>query len=227
MPGNQSCIYCSELVKVKDNNFCCNYCYRFAHFSCKPDNHNFLDHSNQWLCYSCNINSSLPFNHLINNDDFIGVIHDLDSTKFHIDIEDIEDHDHLIFNPLRLEDEFEAEELRFESTCNSSYFTSDSCNAYMKTKGECKFSMFHININSMNKNFDELNRLLQSIDQHFSIIAVTETHLKCTPPDYFNLTGYQFVYKNRETKSKGGVGMYISNDISFKIRADLNDNYAI
>ena len=36
-----------------------------------------------------------------------------------------------------------------------------------------------------------------------------------------DIDGYDFVFKNREFKSGGVVGLYVSNDLNFKIREDI------
>jgi exonuclease III len=42
--------------------------------------------------------------------------------------------------------------------------------------------------------------------------------------DSFNLNGYKYIGTNRSKKRGGGVGMYISKQLSFKIRDDLAQN---
>jgi hypothetical protein len=138
-----------------------------------------------------------------------------------VDIDIIDRLDHLCFNPLRDDDDLNAAGCDID--CNSTYFTCDSFNESVNNNLiNNGLSMFHSNINSMNANFDELKSLFQMSNHKFSIIAVSETYFKCTPPDYFQLPGYQFVYRNRVDKRKGGVGIYASNKIKYKIRSDLN-----
>ena len=36
-----------------------------------------------------------------------------------------------------------------------------------------------------------------------------------------DINGYDFVFKNRSFKSGGGVGLYVSNDLNFKICEDI------
>ena len=57
---------------------------------------------------------------------------------------------------------------------------------------------------------------------------MSETHLKDKPLEYYHLSGYKFEYTNRVRREKGGVGLYISNDVKYKLRQDLckaNSNF--
>ena len=62
------------------------------------------------------------------------------------------------------------------------------------------------------------------MDIHFQIIGLTETWLNYINHDSFNLNGYKYIGTNRSKKRGGGVGMYISKQLSFKIRDDLAQN---
>ena len=57
----------------------------------------------------------------------------------------------------------------------------------------------------------------------FEIVAVRETWLKDskTQLEYVQINGYSSVWKNRESKTGGGVGFYIKEHMSFKVRNDL------
>jgi hypothetical protein len=44
--------------------------------------------------------------------------------------------------------------------------------------------------------------------------------------DLFKLENYDFVNVNRSTKSGGGVGIYVVNELKYKIRFDLNSGVA-
>ena len=57
----------------------------------------------------------------------------------------------------------------------------------------------------------------------FEIVAVGETWLKYnkTQLEYVQINGYSSVWKNRESKTGGGVGFYIKEHMSVKVRQDL------
>ena len=78
------------------------------------------------------------------------------------------------------------------------------------------------------KNFDNLKECIKTANHEFSIIGLSETHLKEKPHDYYNLPGYKMEYVNRVGRDKGGVCLYITNKVTYKLRTDLcnaNSNY--
>ena len=57
----------------------------------------------------------------------------------------------------------------------------------------------------------------------FDIVAVSQAWLKDnkTQLEYVQINGYSSVWKNRESKTGGGVGFYIKEHMSVKVRQDL------
>lgn len=74
-----------------------------------------------------------------------------------------------------------------------------------------KLTFLNANIRSISKNFDKLKNCIKSTNHDFTIIGLSETHLKEKPHDFYNLPGYNMEYVNRVGRNKGGVCMYISN----------------
>ena len=62
---------------------------------------------------------------------------------------------------------------------------------------------------------------MKTLSHKFTAIGLSETHLKDKPLEYYHLPGYNFEYMNRVGREKGGVGLYISNDVKYKLRHDL------
>ena len=72
--------------------------------------------------------------------------------------------------------------------------------------------------------------MYQKVDHDFAVIRVTEMHLQCQPHEYYNLPGYELEYVNRVGCNKGGVCVYISNKVKYKVRTDLcnaNSNHEL
>ena len=58
----------------------------------------------------------------------------------------------------------------------------------LKTANKSKsFSMFNINVCSLNKNFDDLEYLLKCTNKKLEIIAVTDTRITRNTPNYVTL----------------------------------------
>ena len=88
-------------------------------------------------------------------------------------------------------------------------------------KSVCLF--LHINSWSLNKNFEEPQNLLQSINIHFDVIAITETRItnNTSVTQIIELSNYSFEHTPREP-SVGGTHLYIANHLSYKTRSGLN-----
>ena len=74
----------------------------------------------------------------------------------------------------------------------------------------------HINIRSLNKNFDSLLEFLHLLSAVPDIICLSETKIKdenITVP--LGLTNYEFIHTDSKTNA-GGVAMYINSDIKFE-----------
>lgn len=64
-------------------------------------------------------------------------------------------------------------------------------------------------------------------DYKFDIVAVNETWLRddTYQQNYVQIPGYNTVFKNRIGKKGGGVGFYLKETLSFKVRNDLNKHH--
>ena len=80
----------------------------------------------------------------------------------------------------------------------------------------------HLNARSLFGNFDKVNLLLNNIHKPFSVIGVWETWLDDTTSELVNITGYSFVSNHRKSKSGGGVGIYLQNDLDYKLHPECN-----
>ena len=83
------------------------------------------------------------------------------------------------------------------------------------------FSILHCNIRSLPKNLSLLNDVLLMVKELPNIIAITETRLAEDSHHNIRIPGYIFLGVNSKT-SAGGVGIYISENINFTRRNDLD-----
>ena len=84
--------------------------------------------------------------------------------------------------------------------------------------------MFHLNLASLGLHKEELVTSLSLLEFEFDMIAVSETKIKVgTDPSYdLSLTGYKH-YQTPTECDKGGVIIYVKNNIDVKRRTDLEE----
>ena len=84
------------------------------------------------------------------------------------------------------------------------------------------FSIFHLNIHSLQFHMHDLEILLDALKFEFDILAISETKLqKNTPPIHdINISKYNIEHTPTEA-SKGGTLLYISEKFDYKPRKDL------
>lgn len=102
---------------------------------------------------------------------------------------------------------------------NCKYYSSCDFNSH-NFNSMC-FSIFHLNITSLSKHFNELNSLFCELGHNFSVIGITETGFKSTTPIInCHLEGFTFNHTPTES-SKGGALLYISNKHNYFVWPDL------
>ena len=73
----------------------------------------------------------------------------------------------------------------------------------------------HLNAVSLPLHRDEIQRLLYDTD--FDIVAVSETNIKkSTPSLVYKIEGYQFFHVDRNHTTRGGVGIFVKNELTAK-----------
>ena len=88
---------------------------------------------------------------------------------------------------------------------------------------EKSLSFFHINSCSLNKIFEKLQNLLQSINIQFDVIAITETRITKNISVTRNIVLINYSFEHTPTESStGGTLLYVANHILYKTRSDLN-----
>ena len=109
-------------------------------------------------------------------------------------------------------------DLNLASVPSCSYLSSEEFidqNSRFLRKSPQAISIFHTNIRSLNANHAKLKLLLTVLDNPFDVIIVTEV-CSYSIDFYSNLfPNFNFLYSLSTTSLVGGVGMYISNSVSF------------
>ena len=80
----------------------------------------------------------------------------------------------------------------------------------------------HLNIRGLLCNLPSLQYFFNTY-KNIDIFAVSETHIDQDTSNLtlYNITGYDFVSKNRQNGLGGGVGVYVKSDLIWKRRSDL------
>ena len=204
-----SCKVCSKDID-QTNSFKCDFCSSFFHNVC-----NFYvnqDDIQAGCCLNCNC-ELFPFSScysLDENDSRINYFH----TSFKLNIS--------LMNQISFSNTFSENTEIPSSTCN--YLDCDDFNKIFTVSNSNKLSLFHLNINSLAKHFENLNSLLNSIHNKFEIIGISETRInRNSIPLNFNIPGYSSIFNNTESAA-GGTALYISNSIEYKSRNDLSNH---
>ena len=88
-----------------------------------------------------------------------------------------------------------------------------------------KFSVYHLNISSLQKHIHELRTLLSCTQHNFDIIFISETRLQNDLPLLnIQIDGYYFIHTPTPTQC-GGAGMYIRTGIEYDIIKHLSKSY--
>ena len=71
-----------------------------------------------------------------------------------------------------------------------------------------KLILLHLNIRSLNKNYDNLVEFSSTLPAQPHVVSLTETKIKGHPSVNINLPGYNFLHVN-SISNACGVGVYI------------------
>ena len=169
-----------------------------------------------WYCPICS-GSLLPYNHLNNDDDFKCAIME---GMLYNEIQ-ISEMSNKLFCPFEINQGIEMPltemdpDMQFYS--DSHYIQNLNCDYYLEgkfikeiedysTKGN-HLSLFHLNIKSLPKHYDELQIFLKSLEHKFSIVGLTVTWLDENKHDLYDLPDYNCIHRYREGRRGGGGGV--------------------
>ena len=195
----------------------CTLCKSYTHVSClnlySTEDLDYIKNSpNNWTCPTC-LNELFPYYTIDNTPDLLAL-----TTQSYAPTLDL---DQLILNPFDLNDEGEgllpdldANEnfynLQQPNTVDSQYLQIPDLNKQLP-KSKNSFSVLHLNIRSLSKNFKNFRSSLALIEHKFSIIALTETWMKQHNTDLYNLEGYNHEFLVRNKKRGEGSPFTLKN----------------
>ena len=189
---------------------------------------NYIDTNYTYFCNKCT-DAIFPFSKLSNNEftllNSFGILNSNDD-KNDIDFLSSSQHARLktinevLHRPL---DDVDNDEDSIHQTLNCNYYSPDE---FVKSNfaGSKTFSVFHLNIHSINKHIDELRILVTILNLRFDVIAITESKLAKFSESVTDITidGYHPPVGTNTEATKGGVLLYIKSSLSFKPRPDLS-----
>ena len=111
------------------------------------------------------------------------------------------------------------------STVNSKYYNLKNFNSNKVDKSS-SFGLFHVNIASLNKHFDDFHELLNRLKFNFDVIGISEHKINKDnlPSNNISLPGYdEFIFQPTGT-THGGTGFYMKSGLDYIIRDDLKIN---
>ena len=101
---------------------------------------------------------------------------------------------------------------------DTKYILDSEVHDFCVTKGSHGLNIMHLNCRSLKKHFCDVSQMLDMHGQQISILALTETWLNDHNEDIFQIDRYNFIFKCREGKTGGGVGMYVNCSLEFCAR---------
>jgi len=206
------CDVCDKWIHIK-----CNNVSKDLYNSYVIENENSLP-SEKWICIKC-INSNLPFSSI--NDECLylnnkGIHHDSELDAFNISLSSSDKQITDQISKMIIEN---TDPDNLEHFCK--YYEVED---FVKAKHEnmSGFSVFHLNIASLQFHFEELKILLTMLNFDFDCIMITETKLQkdVQPKIDINIPNYHLFHTATEA-AKGGTLIYIANKLISKPRKDL------
>ena len=110
---------------------------------------------------------------------------------------------------------------------SSHSYEIDDLKHLLKPNESMKYTAIHINIHSLPAKIDKLRTLissLQNINIEIQFLLLCETFLSDNNYNLYKIPGYNLICKNRPTGKRGGIAMYIKDNINYRIRPDLEIN---
>ena len=230
LPWNigETCQICNKKVQSFSYNIECSNCLIKYHTKCINENRSEV-FCELWYCPYC-VQAIFPYNHFDDDDDFYpAVIEGMLDCSFRLD-----EINSKAFTPFEINDSFNTPfseidpdyqyytNLHQNGNLNCDYYYEDKFRCKLHKTDESRLSLFHLNIKSISKHYDELELYLKSLEFMFSFIGLTKTWLDVDKEEFYDLNGYTSVNRYRKDKKGGGVSVHILQGITFTLRNDLD-----
>ena len=135
------------------------------------------------------------------------------------------------FNPFSINEELKDDDQDSDvnfyqtqiSSLDTSYYIPNEVKENLENYQQKSFSVLHLKIRSMSKNFEPFREFLESLCFSFSAICLSPTW--CQPHETSNsilqILGYVSLHMTRKNRRGGGLCIFLLESLSYKVRDDL------
>ena len=213
------CIKCTFECHKNTNCIRCHECMRWSHLECTNLKHKQFENTEAYFCSKkCEV-KALPFTET-HDKDFNKIYTHENYYLKHGYKQAAETQPKLKFSSRILNKDGKLKETKTSVETSCDIINPNHVPCILNLNDAQNLTIFHGNVASLNKNLDSMGELFQNCDILPNIIGVTETKLKLNS-DSIEIGGYIFE-DCRTTTEAGGAGLYISEDINYKVREDLS-----
>ena len=113
------------------------------------------------------------------------------------------------------------------SMLDTQYLMPDKFKTNFKDFSKNSFSVLHLNIRSINKNFEGFSEFYSKLNHVFSVICFSETWASeenINKNSTFQLKNYNVIHQVRNFRKGGGLCIFIHESLCYKLRKDLSIN---
>ena len=142
-----------------------------------------------------------------------------------------DDFENLHFSPFDLQnlllDNYNDPDDNFFNTSHftdSSYFTTEETKSKLSSNDDKSFSILHLNIRSLQKNFEKLVNFLATLSFDFKVICISETWCSSenNNSDLFKLPNYNSIHQTRSSrKTGGGLAVFVHDTLTYSLKKEL------
>ena len=97
-------------------------------------------------------------------------------------------------------------------------------NDFLSTGSNGKFSVLHMNINSLPKHLSELTANFTDLTNLPDIIALSETKLNHSTESLYSIGGYNSIFNSNSSQS-GGLAFFIKSNLKYTILENKNHSF--
>lgn len=83
------------------------------------------------------------------------------------------------------------------------------------TTSACSFTLFHVNIRSLRKHWNEFQLAINSVLPITDAFVLTEINISNESTDQFSLPGFKSIFYTRDKRRGGGIAVFLKQDLIF------------